>query len=264
MKKTTDEYAIFTPHGQMVLFCVPILLLGLPIALIVSFLAPQLPLFFGLTGRHSPVTVFGAVMLVIVYAVTVVTLGILPGFAEENFLKLNRDKDMDFLVSTFKKNPSMLRSTIFLPKPFMCSTGQTMLLQGIGDQTANPLALRYQQYSRPDSGNWKIWYDDLENEINKAFSELQIRADVDDKLLVVKASFVVNKQGEITNLEVQGLCPEDFHLMIITALKSIQGNSKLTFPDQNIEDALPIMISGRFSQNYGPKFLERKKEKPSR
>lgn len=68
MKKTGNEYAILTPHGQAVMFCVPVVLIGLPVALGVSFIAPQLPLLFGLTGRHLPLIVFGGVMSCIAVA----------------------------------------------------------------------------------------------------------------------------------------------------------------------------------------------------
>lgn len=62
MKKTGDEYALFSLHGQLVLWSVPVLLIGLPISLLVSFFAPDLPLLLGLTGRQLPFIPWAVVM----------------------------------------------------------------------------------------------------------------------------------------------------------------------------------------------------------
>lgn len=63
MNKNAQGYSLFSHHGQIVLWSVPVALIGLPISLLVSFFAPELPLPFGLTGRQLPIVPWIVVML---------------------------------------------------------------------------------------------------------------------------------------------------------------------------------------------------------
>lgn len=68
VKRDGHECALFSPHGQMVLWSVPVLLIGLPISLLVSFFAPDLPLPFGFTGKQLPFIPWTVVMLSVAVA----------------------------------------------------------------------------------------------------------------------------------------------------------------------------------------------------
>jgi len=63
VNKNAQGYSLFSHHGRIVLWSVPVALIGLPISLLVSFFAPELPLPFGLTGRQLPIVPWIVVML---------------------------------------------------------------------------------------------------------------------------------------------------------------------------------------------------------
>ncbi|MBX9942248.1 MAG: hypothetical protein K2Y32_23500 [Candidatus Obscuribacterales bacterium] len=68
MNKGGQACALFSPHGQIVLFSVPVALIGFPISLLVSFFAPDLHLPLGFTGRQLPLLPWAFVMFSVALA----------------------------------------------------------------------------------------------------------------------------------------------------------------------------------------------------
>lgn len=197
---------------------------------------------------------------------SVVFITTLPATANQDDFKPLRlpVPEDDTYVSVLKKYPKRQQPTVFYPHSFLCATSFGMLIRDVEDQTSEPLALSYHDGAMAlISDPVRSWRVELTNVLNDKFSQLQERSDVKDKLLVVETSFDINQNGQIGNLTVSRWCPADFHSMIITTLKSIEGNSILALPDRSLDNTVSVTISGRFVQNYGPKFLKRKKEKPS-
>lgn len=169
-------------------------------------------------------------------------------------VQLPSRSDEESLAEFYKRNPSRLMDRVFLPKPFMCvnSDWSSLLdVQNTGDPTGNPLVLRY-QVTPSKSDVWKDWQTQVAEEINSEFSKISERVDVDDRLLVVAATFTVHSDGKISDVSFKPFCPADFRAMIMKTLKSVEGSPVLQFPDKKES----IVLGGKFSQNYGPKYIE--------
>ncbi|MGE3557253.1 MAG: hypothetical protein AB7M93_30545 [Candidatus Obscuribacterales bacterium] len=155
------------------------------------------------------------------------------------------------LVSQLKKESD---STLFYPQPIGCDTGRLALLQGVGNKKGDSLALSFIIEPSTLEGDWKVWQSKIEAAVKNKFSSLQERASVGDKLLVVQARFDVDQNGRIGNLDLSPWCPSEFQSMILETLKTVQESSGLTFP----EAKKSMRVNGRFSQNYGPRFIEKR------
>lgn len=168
--------------------------------------------------------------------------------------KLPSRSDEETLAEFYKKNPSRLMDRVFLPKPFMCVNSDWSNLLDVhntGDPTGNPLVLRY-QVNHSESDLWKDWQTRVAKEINSKFSKNSERADMDDRLLVVATTFTVNSDGKISDISFKPFCPADFRLMIVKTLQSLEGSPVLQFPEKKES----IILGGKFSQNYGPKYIK--------
>lgn len=148
-----------------------------------------------------------------------------------------------------------------------------MLLTGMGDPYGKPLQLEYRESIAPnDASEWQSWHKAIEHEINVRLEQVKERIKADDKLLVCEISCNVTQDGKIVNLRVEGGCPpEPFHSRIspdcplpafeqlaLQKMSSLEGSPLLKFPSgATVTD---VNVSGRFSQNYGPKFKKTLKE----
>lgn len=160
------------------------------------------------------------------------------------------------LVSQLKKESD---STLFYPQPIGCDTGRLSLLQGVGSKKGDSLALSFVIEPSTLEGDWKAWQTKVEAAVKNKFSGVKERADVGDKLLVVQARFDVDRSGRIGNLELSPWCPSEFQSMILETLRAVQESSGLTFPEAKES----MTVHGRFSQNYGPKFIEKREAEQS-
>lgn len=156
-----------------------------------------------------------------------------------------------FLASILKKHPSRLQKTVFIGEPFLCANGTQRLLDD-GNISGNALELKFVADSSNDS--YSAIRSSLEKELNAGLSKISERADVGDRLLVIDATFVIGTDGKISNLKLSELCPGDFHSIILKATGPIQVS-----PSKNQEN---IVMSGRFVQNYGTRFIEAKGKEP--
>lgn len=168
----------------------------------------------------------------------------------------------NFLVSVLKNDPSRVQKNVFLPKPYLCSN-YTDLLNGITELDSEPLSLRFipEVYlnSKGDLNNWR---DKVSLDINSNFSNQDKRSKVEDKLLVVKASLKIKRNGSIEITDVSKWCPADFRKIIADSLSSLESTSKILLP-KSIDNKDEIEIKGRFIQNFGPRVLQRL-EKPDK
>jgi hypothetical protein len=156
-----------------------------------------------------------------------------------------------------------------------CATSAAMLLNGVGDRSGKPLKLSYKASVSTTSKAWKEWFERIESEINCKLSDCE-PVKSNDKLLVVEVVCQVDQYGHLHNLRVEGACPpEPFHSRLapncplpafeklaLREMQTLEGAPCLKFPLGERTTA-EVTISGRFYQNYGPRFILKKEAEQS-
>lgn len=143
-----------------------------------------------------------------------------------------------------------------------CSVGLRRLIDGIGDNTGQPLTLDYNDTNiavSPTSKtqtDWRTWNDAVVLKIKQNLEHNSERVAADDKLVVARVRFEIRNGKTLRILSIENPSGfKGFEQIIKNSLTALNGDPVLKLPP-TVKSRTFVLKTGRFSQNYGPRFIK--------
>lgn len=134
-----------------------------------------------------------------------------------------------------------------------CATGYADFLRGAGDETGNPLELKFLGDPAPAGASREYinWHNNLNAALNARFRALK-PVQANGKLVVVGCRYKVSENRQIEDLLLFGDGAQLFEPFLRKAILSLNGSELLILPTA---EAKGSRGSGRFVQNYGRELI---------